>query len=103
MSSSMRFGSMPSGESGGGHRARARAGADVEKKKPNLKKVMPEIWKLVRPRRWLLVLGFGLMIVKTVAGLVLPFSTKFLIDRVLGQRGNLQWLTPLGGLVFLTQ
>src|SRR5580700_7273974 len=100
MSSSMRFGSMPSGERGGGHRARARAGADVEKKKPNLKKVMPEIWKLVRPRRWLLVLGFGLMIVKTVAGLVLPFSTKFLIDGVLGSHGRPGLLMPLVGVVF---
>jgi ABC-type multidrug transport system fused ATPase/permease subunit len=98
----MRFGAMPSGDRGVGHRARARAGADQPKKKPDLKKVMPEIWKLIRPRRWLLAFGFGLMIINRVAGLVLPFSTKFLIDRVLGVHGNPKLLMPLVGIVFTT-
>jgi len=100
----MAMGSIPrmNAERGGGHRARARAGADLPKKKPNLKKVMPEIWKLVRPRRWLLLFGFLLMIVNRVAGLVLPFSTKFLIDRVLGAHGNAKLLMPLVGVVFTT-
>jgi len=89
-------------ERGGGARSRARAGADLPKKKPDLKKVMPEIWKLIRPRRWLLLFGFGLMIINRVAGLVLPFSTKFLIDRVLGAHGNSRLLMPLVGLVFTT-
>ncbi len=102
MSSSLRFGSLPSGERGGGNRARARAGADLPKKKPNLKKVMPEVWRLIRPRRWLLLFGFFLMIINRVAGLVLPFSTKFLIDRVLGQHGNAKLLLPLVGVVFTT-
>jgi subfamily B ATP-binding cassette protein MsbA len=74
----------------------------LPKKKTNLKKVMPEIWKLVRPRRWLLLFGFLLMIVNRVAGLVLPFSTKFLIDRVLGAHGNAKLLLPLVGIVFTT-
>jgi ABC-type multidrug transport system fused ATPase/permease subunit len=100
----MAMGSIPrvSGERSGGRGARARAGADLPKKKPDLKKVMPEIWKLVRPRRWLLAFGFLLMIVNRVAGLVLPFSTKFLIDRVLGTNGNPKLLMPLAGLVFTT-
>ncbi|HEX4067867.1 MAG TPA: ABC transporter ATP-binding protein [Acidobacteriaceae bacterium] len=100
----MAMGSIPrmNAERGGGHRSRARAGADLPKKKPNLKKVMPEIWKLVRPRRWLLLFGFLLMIVNRVAGLVLPFSTKFLIDRVLGAHGNAKLLMPLVGIVFTT-
>ena len=77
----MRMGSVPAmhGDRSGGHGARARAGADLPKKKPNLKKVMPEIWKLVRPRgRWLL--GFGFLAHGSSTGslgLVLPFSTKF--------------------------
>jgi subfamily B ATP-binding cassette protein MsbA len=90
------------GDRSGGHGARARAGADLPKKKPDLKKVMPEIWKLVRPRRWLLAFGFLLMIVNRVAGLVLPFSTKFLIDRVLGAHGNAKLLLPLVAIVFTT-
>jgi ABC-type multidrug transport system fused ATPase/permease subunit len=91
---------MPNAERGGGARARARAGADPTKKKPNLQKVMPEIWKLVAPRRWVLAFGFLLMIVKTVAGLVLPFSTKFLIDGVLGPHGRPGLLLWLVGVVF---
>ena len=86
---------------GGGARARA-GGADLPKKKPDLKKVMPEIWKLIRPRRWLLAFGFLLMIVNRVAGLVLPFSTKYLIDKVLGTHGNAKLLLPLVGIVFTT-
>ena len=98
------MGSVPAmhGDRSGGHGARARAGADLPKKKPDLKKVMPEIWKLIRPRRWLLAFGFLLMIVNRVAGLVLPFSTKFLIDRVLGVHGNAALLLPLVAVVFTT-
>ncbi len=100
----MAMGSIPrvNAERGGGTRSRARAGADLPKKKPDLKKVMPEIWKLIRPRRWLLLFGFGLMVINRVAGLVLPFSTKFLIDRVLGTHGNPRLLMPLVGIVFTT-
>jgi subfamily B ATP-binding cassette protein MsbA len=86
----------------GGRGVRGRAGADLPKKKADLKKVMPEIWKLVRPRRWLLAFGFLLMAINRVAGLVLPFSTKFLIDKVLPKSGNPHLLAPLVGLVFST-
>jgi subfamily B ATP-binding cassette protein MsbA len=61
-----------------------------ESKKPAKKtpvfKTLPEIWELIRPRRGLLALGFGLMIINRVAGLVLPYSTKFLIDNVIAKR-----------------
>ena len=59
---------------------------------------LPEIWRLVQPRRALLALGFGLMIVNRVAGLILPASTKFLIDDVVAKR-HLQLLYPLVGAV----
>ncbi len=39
----------------------------------------------MRPRRGLLALGFLLMIVNRVSGLVLPYSTKFLIDSVIAK------------------
>ena len=51
-----------------------------------LKKLLPDIMELVRPRRGLLAIGFVLMIVNRVSGLVLPASTKFLIDDVIGKR-----------------
>ena len=47
---------------------------------------MPLIKELVRPRRKLLVFGFALMIVNRVCGMVLPASTKFLVDNVVGKR-----------------
>ncbi len=61
---------------------RAAAG-DTPKKKPELKKVMPEVWKLVRPRRWLLLAGLILVAINRVAGLVLPYVSKPFIDQVL--------------------
>jgi ABC-type multidrug transport system fused ATPase/permease subunit len=48
-----------------------------------LKAVLPEVWKLMRPRRWLLALGLGLMVINRVAALVLPYSSKFLLDTVI--------------------
>jgi subfamily B ATP-binding cassette protein MsbA len=58
------------------------------KKKTDLRKVMPEVWKLVRPRRWLLLGGLALMAVNRVAGLVLPLSTKYFFDNVLHANGS---------------
>ncbi|MGD0988899.1 MAG: ABC transporter ATP-binding protein [Candidatus Sulfotelmatobacter sp.] len=66
-------------------------------KKPKverLRAVLPEVWKLMRPRRGLLALGFGLMVINRVAALVLPYSSKFLIDTVIGKH-RMDWLQPL--------
>ena len=84
----------------GSRGARARAGADLPKKKPDLKKVMPEIWKLVRPRRWLLAGGLALVVVNRLAGLVLPFLTKPFVDQVLTKHHG-ELLPPLVVEVFL--
>jgi len=54
-----------------------------EGQKPDLRKVLPLIRELVHPRRGLLALGFLLMVINRVSGLVLPYSTKFLIDGVI--------------------
>jgi ABC-type multidrug transport system fused ATPase/permease subunit len=59
-----------------------------------LKAVLPEVWKLMRPRRWLLALGFVLMVINRVAALVLPYSTKFLIDTVINKH-HMDQLRPL--------
>ena len=47
-----------------------------------LKVVLPEVWKLMRPRRGLLGIGFVLMVLNRIAGFVLPYSSRFLIDNV---------------------
>jgi ABC-type multidrug transport system fused ATPase/permease subunit len=51
-----------------------------------LRALLPDIWSLVKPRRGILALGLGLMLVNRLSGLVLPASTKFLIDDVIGKR-----------------
>ena len=65
---------------------------------PSLAKVWPMIWTLVEPRRNMLALGFLLMAVNRVTGLVLPASTKWLIDDVIGKR-EIEKLLPLVGIV----
>ncbi|HEU4389660.1 MAG TPA: ABC transporter ATP-binding protein, partial [Blastocatellia bacterium] len=79
----------------------------AEDQKPKSKKsaremlaALPEIWALLRPRRGLLAIGFVLMAINRVSGLVLPASTKFLIDDVIGKR-HAQLLLPLVGTVLL--
>ncbi len=47
---------------------------------------MPDIWELIRPRRWQLALGLVLIAISRAASLVLPASTKYLIDDVIGKR-----------------
>ncbi len=66
----------------------AAAAGTPPKKKTDLRKVMPEVWKLVRPRRWLLLGGLALMAVNRIAGLVLPLSTKYFFDNVLHANGS---------------
>src|SRR5215510_7796569 len=74
------------------------SGSGTQKKPQNLKVVLPMVWELVRSRRALLALGFGLMVINRVSGLVLPYSTKFLIDSVIIKR-HLEMLKPLVLLV----
>jgi subfamily B ATP-binding cassette protein MsbA len=69
-----------------------------QKKPAELFKALPEIWALMRPRRGLLALGFLLMVINRVSGLVLPASTKFLVDDVIGKK-HLFLLYPLVGVV----
>ncbi len=64
----------------GGARVRS---AEPPKRKPDLKKLWPQIWALVAPRKGLLVAGMVLMAVNRLAGLVLPLVSKPLLDKVL--------------------
>jgi ABC-type multidrug transport system fused ATPase/permease subunit len=62
--------------------------------RPPLRAVLPLVWELVRPRRGLLAAGFVLMAINRVASLVLPYSTRYLIDSVVIKR-NVHLLKPL--------
>ena len=54
----------------------------------------PDIREMARPRWKVLALGFVLMLVSRVSGLVLPYSSKYLIDNVIGKH-QLALLLPL--------
>lgn len=74
------------GHSSGRASAAAAQPADGERKRrPPLKKVLPEVWQLIRPRRWLILFGLILVGINRMASLVLPLSTKYFIDSVLRQ------------------
>jgi ABC-type multidrug transport system fused ATPase/permease subunit len=57
-------------------------------------KLLPDALALLKPRRDAIALGFGLMVVNRVSGLILPASTKYLIDDVITKRQT-SWLTPI--------
>ncbi len=60
-----------------------KAESDIASKTPQLRIVLPILWELIRPRRRVLAVGFVLMVINRVSGLVLPYSTKYLIDTVI--------------------
>jgi subfamily B ATP-binding cassette protein MsbA len=72
----------------------------VNPKTPNkssserLRELWPDIREMMRPRRRVLAVGFLLMFINKVCSLVLPGSTKFLIDNVINKHQT-QWLLPL--------
>jgi ABC-type multidrug transport system fused ATPase/permease subunit len=51
--------------------------------RPKLTKVMPEVWKLVKPFCWLLAGSLLLMIVNRICSLVMPISSRYLINDVM--------------------
>jgi len=62
--------------------------------RPKLRAILPLVKELVRPRKGLLTLGFLLMAINRIAALVLPYSTRFLIDNVIVKR-HVEILKPL--------
>jgi len=69
-----------------GHTPRRGAHGPAEKPKLTLSAVWRDARDIVWTRRWRLALGLGLMLVNRGAGLVLPSTSKFLIDTVIGQK-----------------
>ena len=76
-------------------RRNARQGAPSATGRPfSWKTVWPDIRELVLPRRNQLLLGLVLIVISRSSGLVLPASTKFLIDDVLANRRS-ELLLPI--------
>jgi ABC-type multidrug transport system fused ATPase/permease subunit len=59
-----------------------------------LKTLLPAVWALMKPRKSLMAVGFGMMLLNRVCGLALPVSTKYLIDNVM-RKGELYLLVPI--------
>jgi ABC-type multidrug transport system fused ATPase/permease subunit len=100
--SSSSFGSgMPRGDRPSRGTGKATAAAmTAARPRPKLSNVMPEVWKLMKPRRWLLAGSFLLMIVNRASGLVLPASMRPLIDRVM-TKGQVERLPLIVGAVLV--
>ncbi|HVB39892.1 MAG TPA: ABC transporter transmembrane domain-containing protein, partial [Terriglobales bacterium] len=64
------------------------------------REMWPHVLALLRPRWPLLTLGLLLMLVNRVCGLVLPTSTKYLIDLVIDQH-RIHLLLPILAIVLL--
>jgi len=73
-----------------GDRRRASASAapdekDKKKKTPPLSVILRDAGELIAARKGRLVLGFGILLVNRLAGFVLPFMPRYLLDEVLGK------------------
>ncbi|HEV8150954.1 MAG TPA: ABC transporter ATP-binding protein [Gemmatimonadales bacterium] len=76
----------------------AEAPEQKKKKKVSLHVVWREARELIWRYRGRLAFGFGIMLVNRMAGLVLPASSKYLIDKVI-KAGETRLLLPLAGAV----
>src|SRR5688572_28613516 len=78
---------------------------EPKKERQKLSEGWREARALVAAHRRRLALGLGLMLVNRLAGLVLPATSKFLIDEVIGKkRVELLWpLALAGGVATLVQ
>ncbi|MGH9364728.1 MAG: ABC transporter ATP-binding protein [Thermoanaerobaculia bacterium] len=85
-----RFGLFGAGVSSGAARGRRRvaaSGDDERKKKkaPPLSVVLQDAIELATARKGRLAAGFALLLVNRLSGLVLPGTTKYLLDEVIGK------------------
>jgi ABC-type multidrug transport system fused ATPase/permease subunit len=62
------------------------------------RELWPDIKAMILPRRGIFAMGFVFMVINRLCALVLPLSTKPLIDRVIGHR-QVELLAPLVGAV----
>ena len=81
----------------------ASPGEDA-KKTPivGVRKALPGVWTMLRPKRGLLSIGLVLIVINRIAGFALPLSTKALIDYVLVKHITHLLLPIVGGLLLAT-
>ena len=90
---------------GRGRGAAGNTSGTSKKKLPPLSSVWREARELIWAHRHRLSLGLGLMLISRLAGLVLPATSKYLIDEVVGKhRGELLvWLALAAGIASIVQ
>jgi ABC-type multidrug transport system fused ATPase/permease subunit len=75
--------------------AKSAAGTGTKPSKSKFDwKLLPDVIALLKPRRGVLAVGFAIMVVNRLSGLILPLSTKYLLDNVILKR-QIHVLTPL--------
>ena len=79
----MGMGGMGAWAERGGGGARRAALDKLPKRPPDLKRVWPLIWTMLKPRLWMLIGGLALTVIKVRASLTMPIITRRLIDTVL--------------------
>ncbi len=81
------------------------AAEEEKKRKVSWSTVWRESKVLFRARRRRLILGFGFLLISRLAGMVLPASTKFLIDEVIGNHRIelLWWIAGAAAVAVLIQ
>jgi ABC-type multidrug transport system fused ATPase/permease subunit len=60
--------------------------SNPSRRAPRLSKVLLEIWKLIKPHRWLLVGSILLMIVDRACSLAMPIASRYLVNDVMYRR-----------------
>src|SRR6476660_7172538 len=69
-----------------GEGRRGRAEEEKKKKKPpSFAVILRDAGELVAARRGRLALGFGILFINRMAGFVLPFMPRYLLDEVLAK------------------
>ncbi|MFZ0937193.1 MAG: ABC transporter ATP-binding protein [Bryobacteraceae bacterium] len=80
--------------------SRAISPGPKKKTAETLRSAWPLVLELVRPRRALFALGLLLTLINSLCGIVLPGSTKFLVDNVIGKH-QARLLMPLVAAVLV--
>src|SRR5512145_2938850 len=92
---------LPKSEAARGRRSETARATTASPEPPKKKVTASAAWReareLILARRGRLTLGLALMIVNRLVGLVLPATSKFLIDDVIG-RNRPDLLLPLAGV-----
>jgi subfamily B ATP-binding cassette protein MsbA len=68
-----------------GEGRRSRGKEEKKKKTPPLRTILRDAADLVAARKGRLMLGFGILFVNRLAGFVIPFMPRYLLDEVLGK------------------